>query len=160
MSKKIIFASCIVFAGLFVFLDSYGTRYGGADLEASDVSETYLKTESDSNPVSMSGLYVLLYEGGNFIDFNVDIESDELDAYLPAHVVDILLDGYPVRLSTPDAIAAVRDLLGQREGIVLGETTGSVTIAFTTAPVPADWSCIKCCYSDPPLACCCKPKED
>jgi hypothetical protein len=41
-----------------------------------------------------------------------------------------------------------------------GESVDHVVILYTAQEIAATWTCIKCCYFNPPLACCCKEKDE
>jgi hypothetical protein len=110
----------------------------------------------DNNTDSQTALYVLANEGGVLNEYYVDLTEDDLYVVFPEDVVSLLLNGTPVRLSSMEALSVLGEIISD----LRIESIDQAVILFGPPTVPATLGCIKCCWMDPPMACCCKIKED
>lgn len=134
MKKASIILACVAVLGVFALANGLATN--------------------DSKAESPGAFHVLLaYEGG-YVEYNFYLTADDLRARFAGSLVDELLEGQPVPVSPEQAFAGVSDLVDIADWTVINNV-----VLLAADGNPANWGCIKCCYADPPLACCCKPKD-
>jgi hypothetical protein len=135
MNRGRIYLAVIAVIGIFFVLYGFGTK--------------------ESNAGQQGGLSILIESEGEFTELEVSLTEEDLYAYFDEALVAMMLEGEPLHLVTPEALAGVLELVELPVGI-----TADNIIVLYGVEVPATWTCIKCCYAAPPLACCCKVKDE